>query len=644
MPSEKRALDSDPERSQRRPAPRKRERYTRIACVTCKTRKVKCSGQLPCSRCLELMAECKYQECVPQGDMASAQPRAKPAPTAKDLGQLLRTMKELCDDIESSAFQSGRSGGPAFSLRRSLCNGVRGAPDVDQATSPGFVRLLDQVRANLQQSGYLESASNRTPRPKTRSDPVDANATATLHAARTVLQLGRDKAYAYLNKYLDHVHSAYPCIDSGIATERLDLLFKASENRAQSQELKFDLIDIEIMKVVIAIAMVIEGDNDHPLCRDLSSHIVWNVQSNTSNEQAQIEDIIMATLLTLHAILQNEGLKAWRMIGIAARACLELGLHKYKPNDGKGTGFGKVLFACVYDLDKRCSFFADLPWTLQDKDIDAGILSPDDNYPFLSAMLGLDGMHTEIIKFSALVPPGGNREVDEQSEMFDYRVQKLVDNITLQGLFPPFANIIPPPAVRHVMESFIRARAYQIRMLAYMPYVTTPDTSCHKYLPRQQLISLILSCVDLCLRISECASRLWQPIIDRLLLNAVSCMLLTVSQDSAKYGQICHSAFHAAIEYLGQSFHKVPPANQWSIEDLRKLGEKILKPPLGEEDLPLTDQIPAGNSSMSSTDNSLHLSAQDLAQVCESTDHDALLSLLGSTFAWGSTFEECELV
>lgn len=35
--------------------------------------------------------------------------------------------------------------------------------------------------------------------------------------------------------------------------------------------------------------------------------------------------------------------------------------------------FQKTLFCCVYDLDKRCSFFANLPWTLHDKDIDESV-------------------------------------------------------------------------------------------------------------------------------------------------------------------------------------------------------------------------------------------------------------------------------
>jgi hypothetical protein len=357
------------------------------------------------------------------------------------------------------------------------------------------------------------------------------------------------------------------------------------------------------------------------------------------------------------------------MIGIAARACLELGLHEYKPTVDKGTGFSRVLFACVYDLDKRCSFFADLPWTLQDMDIDVGILSPvrssltprlavfrglanffkDDRYPFLSAMIALDGIHTKISKgTSGAVPVGANRELDDQREIFDYRVQKLADNISAQGLFPLSSGSAPSSAVRHVMESFIQLRAYQIRMLAYMPYITTPDTSCHRHLLRQQVLSLIMSTVDQCLALSnqpgfERGSRLFRPVIDRLLLNAVSCMLLIVSQDSAKYGQICRPAFHSAIQYLAQSLHKNPHSDLWSVEELRMLGEKMQMPSPGD-DMALIDPALPANNAVTSTGESLHVSALELARVCEATDHDALLNILGSTFAWESAFEGPHIV
>lgn len=66
------------------------------------------------------------------------------------------------------------------------------------------------------------------------------------------------------------------------------------------------------------------------------------------------------------------------MAGFAAKSCLELGMHKNSFFENLNGGsdkriFLKTLFCCVYDLDKRCSFFANLPWTLHDKAIDENV-------------------------------------------------------------------------------------------------------------------------------------------------------------------------------------------------------------------------------------------------------------------------------
>jgi hypothetical protein len=77
--------------------------------------------------------------------------------------------------------------------------------------------------------------------------------------------------------------------------------------------------------------------------------------------------------------LKQRPVKAWRMSGVAARLCLELGLHREKFfEDAKALPQRiidwKRLFACVYRIDRKCSFYSGLPWTLHDRDLDASVL------------------------------------------------------------------------------------------------------------------------------------------------------------------------------------------------------------------------------------------------------------------------------
>jgi hypothetical protein len=66
--------------------------------------------------------------------------------------------------------------------------------------------------------------------------------------------------------------------------------------------------------------------------------------------------------------------KAWRLIGVAAKTCFELGLHlapvEVPPPEKHATGsFTQRLFCCVYVWDHRCAFITGLPFTMQVADI-----------------------------------------------------------------------------------------------------------------------------------------------------------------------------------------------------------------------------------------------------------------------------------
>lgn len=77
----------------------------------------------------------------------------------------------------------------------------------------------------------------------------------------------------------------------------------------------------------------------------------------------------------------NDENQAWRMIGLAARLCIELGLHQAKtlcqayPNS-KDFMKAIALFWDVYILDRRFSLSTGRPFAIQDTDIDPALPKP----------------------------------------------------------------------------------------------------------------------------------------------------------------------------------------------------------------------------------------------------------------------------
>lgn len=72
---------------------------------------------------------------------------------------------------------------------------------------------------------------------------------------------------------------------------------------------------------------------------------------------------------------------AYRSIGVAARMCLELGLHRRDAMLNSVTKEEELvsvakLFWSIYSLDRRWSFGAGLPFVIQDEDIDCNLPEP----------------------------------------------------------------------------------------------------------------------------------------------------------------------------------------------------------------------------------------------------------------------------
>jgi hypothetical protein len=82
----------------------------------------------------------------------------------------------------------------------------------------------------------------------------------------------------------------------------------------------------------------------------------------------------------------DEEALAWRMIGLVARMCIELGLHRsdslFKTiPDNEERASAVRFFWSTYVLDRRWSFGTGMPFAIQDADIDPTLPEPVSPHP-----------------------------------------------------------------------------------------------------------------------------------------------------------------------------------------------------------------------------------------------------------------------
>ena len=168
-------------------------------------------------------------------------------------------------------------------------------------TSPtNFVHSLNLARSVLQQRGVLATPGhNNECRSVAKGTAQSPDTTvALLRAARPVLDVGYEAVLQYVTIFKLEIYTSYPCISLDFAKRKIEAIFKISSasSNGEAEDLDIDLIDVEIMKVVLAIAML-TGDHETSFSSDIKSHLIWNADRNMKQETAQLEDIIMASLL-----------------------------------------------------------------------------------------------------------------------------------------------------------------------------------------------------------------------------------------------------------------------------------------------------------------------------------------------------------
>jgi hypothetical protein len=118
-----------------------------------------------------------------------------------------------------------------------------------------------------------------------------------LQAARPLLEIGHEKVTQLFAIFKDEVYPFYPCVSLDLGHEIINDICLLLKDTSHGVILNIDIIDVEITKVVVAIALLLRDDTQYPLASDLEGQLVWSVDSCFDQEKLQVEDIVMATLL-----------------------------------------------------------------------------------------------------------------------------------------------------------------------------------------------------------------------------------------------------------------------------------------------------------------------------------------------------------
>ncbi|KAJ5111607.1 hypothetical protein N7532_002142 [Penicillium argentinense] len=576
------------------PRPRKRAKYTQIACNECKRRKLKCSGSKPCARCDRDQIPCLYTSQRPAAPVPAQEIAAKSDRSSHARFQAVdRELDALRDEMRtlSARLKEVEAVNPAISSKDSSQKApVRLQRILDRPKSPIYIGPTsaefglsqrdndmhdgreadadDDYDATDDHDEYEEENDREkgsiVASPATRSPNLSADAEPST-GGNPLGDLGLEEILRLVQVYEDTVGIMYPCVD--LASVRTYVVEYSHSQRSMHPTLPalsaetsdqdwFHARDIQVLKILLAIALLAESHGRSERAAQLADSVEDRFASRLKILEVDMKECLILTLLAIFHSYRDDEVIAWRLTGMAVRGSMELGLHRQETWQKTGGVFpgalewmwASRLFWCIYVLDRKWSFGTGLPFAIQDSDMDTNLPEPGHSSPYLTCMISYARLSTKIW---GLVVGWSNRSREATSDscaFLDAQVQQWVHSIPRELRFDP--NWRSPSGSEHtdramMLQVLLALQANQLRILVYRQNLLSGERIAGDMAGASTAVETAKSTIhmlDYFSRVSNVYFERPEP-FNYFLISALAALFLAVLHAPARFSQTCRPEF-----------------------------------------------------------------------------------------------------
>ena len=292
--------------------------------------------------------------------------------------------------------------------------------------------------------------------------------------------------------------------------------------------------------------------------------------------------------------------RSWRVIGIAARLCVELGLHRsetytslFATDDERDAAL--CVFWSVYVLDKRWSLGTGMASALSDGDIDPRLEKPYQSSAYLSCMVDYSKIGSKVWSSFGVKDSIKGDFSKGDAEYLNYQVLEWYKSVPsfLQYTGPKHADYAdarpiphdqPPHSTSRALfrlQLILYLRANQMRILIYRPVLHSAMLILSKDTAHiaQKVVDLSKDSIRTLMRISQTSDiyLTQQNTFNYFLISALAVLFLAVSHAPAQFAASCRDEFYMALELVrGLSSHSQVSGRLWrTIKGLKEIGPKL---------------------------------------------------------------------
>ncbi|PSN73184.1 hypothetical protein BS50DRAFT_596835 [Corynespora cassiicola Philippines] len=603
------------------PQPRaKRNRYISIACNECKRRKIKCNGQTPCQRCGNLSLECLYAPNCCNNFKESEEFKQMSAHISSlqdQVDQLFANLNSLRAQVDVQS--AGSIGTPfntqeyARSMSLGQTPGVPPSPAHQRTKSfskhPRFhgptssAFNLGVAKSSLKTMGITGTEEGEDEGVVTQdgtplgTPPVGQAITprATLHSDKDpIWSLSKQEALRLVHVWHEEMGLMYPFLEIDTILRYAEMLFSFVEAAARSGLMQGGrpgsdaIMDdrTSILKLMLAIALVLEGNGTDPLGQRLFDNVYKVVESSLS-DPVDLKSINLLIMTGMYHFHRDDEALAWRVIGMAARQCLELGLHRRETypaifNEPEEQAAAIRTFWSVYVLDRRWSFGTGMPFAFQDTDIDPNLPKPDDSTPYLNAMISYSVIGSKVWRSIANADTSQNMINKEDMSFLDFQVLNWHRSIpeSLKFVHPDSGRQVDLPSRGlHRLQVALYLRANQMRILIYRPVLHTATSIMDNLEFAHIVVKVAKDTIRILTYINQTSDiyKTQQTMFNYFLISALAVLFLAVAHAPAEFSSQCRDEFYMALDLVrGLSSNSYVSKRLWkTIKMLKEVGPSL---------------------------------------------------------------------
>lgn len=393
--------------------------------------------------------------------------------------------------------------------------------------------------------------------------------------------------------YEEEIGIMYPIIDIEETIRHINMLYSFISGALKSGFAQLSLpgadsIEDEnttIVKMVLAITLMQEGNGKSEMGQRLydSAKQAVNFKITCSPD---IKSLILLIMTATYHFHRDEEIQAWRFIGIAARLCIELGLHRKDSLVRSFTNEAEYLHAIrvfwvIYALDRRWSFGTGMPFALQDADIDSNLPEPDEAFPYLKHITEYNHIAAKIWYYNAARESGESTKRDEVG-FFDYQIlqwyTQLPELLKFNSKNLPKENEVPGRGMRR-LRFLMHLRKNQARISIYRPILHSATSIMENRLYAQTVVDVAKDTIATITGVNKISDlyRTQQVCYNYFLVQALAVLFLAVSHAPAEFCDQTREEFYSAIDLIkGFSTKSYLSKRLWRIvRGLKEMGEKI---------------------------------------------------------------------